>query len=86
MYHLHLQRYRVNQARNQQKQASLGFLIDPEDGGDMLLCNVRLTPTTWRYKPEGCTLHSHCCANLNPQEELCFSDNIQLQNTAVAMN
>jgi hypothetical protein len=62
-YSTHLQRYRVSQARNQhsrqQVESLLGFLIDPEDGGDMLLCNVRLSPTTWHYKPEGCTLHSH---------------------------
>jgi hypothetical protein len=49
-----------------------GFLIDPEDGGDMLLCNVRLSPTTWHYKPEGCTLLNHCCATLKSTRRIVF--------------
>jgi hypothetical protein len=30
----------------------------------ILSCNTGLSMTTWRYNPEDCTLHSHCCENL----------------------
>jgi hypothetical protein len=49
------------------RRASAVFLLilifDPENGGDIFLRNVRMSPNYTHYNPENRTLHSNHCEN-----------------------
>jgi hypothetical protein len=63
--YLHLQGWRVSEARNKHETGSSTF--NPDNEGDVFLRKVCFPYTTWYYILDIRTLHSQCCKNLKTQ-------------------